>query len=115
MGGSQEVLRRGGDTLRREYSAALSSSPDALGLISWNEFSENTHVEPSQTYGNTYLSVLTGLLTSGGVTVSPLAVDSSESGAFQGRLTGVLGVGAFLLPGRRHHRGRVRPKEAEAS
>ena len=97
VGGTQEVLRRGGDTLRREYAAALASSPDALGLISWNEFSEITHVEPSQTYGDTYLTVLSRLLTSGGVTVSPLAADSSEAGAFQGRLTGVLGVGAFLL------------------
>ena len=31
------------------------SSPDVLGLISWNEFSENTHVEPSEQFGDRYV------------------------------------------------------------
>ena len=35
-----------------------SSGPDAVGLISWNEFSENTHVEPSERYGRRYLDVV---------------------------------------------------------
>ena len=26
----------------------VAPEPDAIGLISWNEFSENTHVEPSK-------------------------------------------------------------------
>ena len=50
VGGTREVPRRDGETLRAEYNAAISSSPDALGLISWNEFSENT-VEPSERHG----------------------------------------------------------------
>ena len=29
-----------------------------MGLISWNEFSENSHVEPSRNYGRRYLDVL---------------------------------------------------------
>jgi len=61
VGGTKEVFRRDGATLRQEYSAAVSSSPDALGLISWNEFSENTHVEPSRTNGDRYLSLLSAL------------------------------------------------------
>jgi hypothetical protein len=36
----------------------LSSSPDALGIISWNEFSENSYIEPSKTYGAKYLDIL---------------------------------------------------------
>ena len=39
--------------------AALQSAPDAIGLISWNEFSENSHIEPSKKYGSQYLKVLT--------------------------------------------------------
>jgi hypothetical protein len=58
IGGKTVVDRSGGDTLRTEWSAAVKSSPDALGLISWNEFSENSHVEPSRTYGNLYLQVV---------------------------------------------------------
>jgi hypothetical protein len=38
--------------------AALQSSPDAVGIISWNEFSENTHIEPSVTYGREALRAL---------------------------------------------------------
>lgn len=61
VGGSKEVLRNDGSTLRTQYATALKSSPDALGLISWNEFSENTHVEPSKKYGDRYLKVLAEL------------------------------------------------------
>ncbi len=52
------VARKGGETLRRELNTAQRSNPDAIGLISWNEFSENTHVEPSQDHGTTALEVL---------------------------------------------------------
>jgi hypothetical protein len=55
------VARKGGDTLRREVAAAERSNPDAVGLISWNEFSENSQVEPSHRYGATALKVLADL------------------------------------------------------
>jgi phospholipase C len=58
VGGTSTVPRRGGATLRDELDAAASSDPDALGLISWNEFSENTHVEPSVRNGFRYLDVV---------------------------------------------------------
>ena len=44
--------------LRRQLYAAASSSPDAIGIISWNEFSENSHIEPSVAYGTAYVSAL---------------------------------------------------------
>jgi hypothetical protein len=58
VGGSSVVGREHGATLRRELDAAESSSPDAIGVISWNEFSENTSVEPSRAYGSTALEVI---------------------------------------------------------
>lgn len=58
VGGSNTVDRRDGQTLRVEYATAVHASPDALGLISWNEFSENSYVEPSQKYGTRFLDVL---------------------------------------------------------
>jgi hypothetical protein len=76
IGGSTVVARKGGDTLRREYNAAIGSSPDAVGLISWNEFSENSHIEPSKTYGDEYLKLTADLiagLPSGGSGGSPSA------------------------------------------
>lgn len=62
LGGSRAIDRRDGETLRTELDAALHSSPDAIGLISWNEFSENSHIEPSQEHGDQSLEVLAELL-----------------------------------------------------
>jgi Glycosyl hydrolase family 99 len=58
LGGTTVVERDEGDTLALQLDAAVRSLPEAVGLISWNEFSENSHVEPSQTWGETYLSLL---------------------------------------------------------
>jgi len=58
VGGTSVVDRKDGQTLKTELNTALQSLPDAVGLISWNEFSENSHIEPSQNYGNLYLKVL---------------------------------------------------------
>lgn len=58
VGGTRVVDRRDGRTLRDELTAALHSNPDAIGIISWNEFSENTHIEPSEKYGTLALDVI---------------------------------------------------------
>lgn len=58
VGGTSVVPRRDGATLRTQLDAATASAPDALGLISWNEFSENTHIEPSRAYGSRYLEAV---------------------------------------------------------
>jgi Glycosyl hydrolase family 71 len=61
VGGSRDIARRGGQTLRLEMNAAMDSSPDAIGLISWNEYSENSEVEPSRAYGTTALTVIASI------------------------------------------------------
>jgi hypothetical protein len=61
IGGTTIVERRNGETLRTSWAAALASTPDALGVISWNEFSENTYVEPSEKYGSKYLDEVAAL------------------------------------------------------
>ena len=58
IGGTTVVDRSNGQTFRNEINAAMASSPDALGIISWNEFSENSYIEPSQKYGTEYLDIL---------------------------------------------------------
>jgi Glycosyl hydrolase family 99/Calcineurin-like phosphoesterase len=80
IGGKSVVPRNGGATLRAEFNTALHSQPDAIGLISWNEFSENTHIEPSTRYGRTYLD-LTAQLISARASVPATAVDSSSGGS----------------------------------
>ncbi len=58
VGGTTVVPRRNGATLRTEIDTATASSPDALGIISWNEYSENSHIEPSLRYGYEALNVI---------------------------------------------------------
>ena len=58
LGGSSVVPRDDGATLALEVDAAVRSLPDAVGLISWNEFSENTHIEPSRLHGDRSLQLL---------------------------------------------------------
>jgi Glycosyl hydrolase family 99 len=77
VGGTKAVARDDGRTLRTEYAAALKSSPDALGLISWNEFSENTYVEPSKKFGHRYLDVLAELRH----TTAPVPASAADSSA----------------------------------
>ena len=98
IGGTTVVSRKHGGTLRREYNAAVSSSPDMIGLISWNEFSENSHIEPSRRYGPRELDVLADIR--GARTPQVQAFDSSEPGRTSvGRGLGMLGVLLVLVAG----------------
>ena len=113
VGGQRAVPRDNGQTLRTEYAVAVRSSPDMLGLISWNEFSENSYVEPSKNYGYQSLDVLRQLRAVPAAPAgSPAPVTSFSPWpnilrllAFT--LTLVLGVAALLYLRRRHaHRSQ---------
>jgi Glycosyl hydrolase family 71 len=128
VGGSKSVPRNDGATLRTEYATALKSSPDALGLISWNEFSENTYVEPSKKFGHRYLDVLAELRHTP-APVPSSAVDSSaqpvptESGREIPTLGLLIGLPVLLLVGltvlgrrlRRRRRLTPGPPEVEST
>jgi hypothetical protein len=95
IGGSTVVERKGGETLRREYNAAMGSSPDVVGLISWNEFSENSQVEPSERYGARYLRVLADIR--GAKAPDVQSFDSSNEPASTAKSYGPFVIGAFTL------------------
>jgi hypothetical protein len=117
VGGTSVVPRLGGDTLRKELNTAASSSPDAIGVISWNEFSENTFVEPSHEYGSTALKVIAQVRgaqppdvasfdsEASGVSRSPLGV----SYGIMGLVVGCAGLVALTTVARRRRRSRPRP------
>ncbi|MBP2323488.1 hypothetical protein JOF56_003873 [Kibdelosporangium banguiense] len=97
IAGKRVVDRQDGETLRRQYAAAIKSSPDAVGLISWNEFSENSHIEPSVTHGDRYLAVLRDITRTPTPTLSPLAEDSSDAGDPRGFPFGLVVAGGAVL------------------
>ena len=84
VGGSRIVYRDDGQTLREEYATATRSSPDVLGLISWNEFSENSYVEPSVRYRYQSLDVLRELRGTSVPAPSGPAAPSEGGGAVGG-------------------------------
>jgi Glycosyl hydrolase family 99 len=95
VGGTSVVERKDGETLRSEYDAAISASPDVIGLISWNEFSENTHIEPSERYGARFLEVLADIRGARAPRVE--AFDSSSEPATSAKGYGPVVLGAFAL------------------
>jgi hypothetical protein len=107
IGGVRVVPRHDGKTLRREVDATVQSSPDAVGLISWNEFSENSHVEPSVRYGRRYVDILADIRGAHFSARSDLDSSDARSGIGYGLpiLTGLIGVifAALLVAFTRRH------------
>jgi hypothetical protein len=125
VGGHSVVPRRDGETFRRELDAATASSPDVIGIVSWNEFSENTHIEPSMKFGPRYLAVLADVLGARPPAVSEWSSDTAPSGVAASRYSygtplliavgGLTLIGLFALAWRRtrllesQSRSRERP------
>jgi hypothetical protein len=49
------VSRQDGSFYQAQWTAALESGADWALVMTWNEWWENTQIEPSQRYGETYL------------------------------------------------------------
>jgi hypothetical protein len=49
--------RQNGDFYRKTFDAAINSDPDWIFITSWNEYPENTYIEPSKLYGDQYLQI----------------------------------------------------------
>ena len=99
VGGASVVPRRGAQTLQQELAVAAGSDADLIGLISWNEFSENSHVEPSLTYGATALEAVADFVGSDPGTA--LSIDSSGTRTSYAGLDGwgAVAVTTVLLVG----------------
>lgn len=54
--------RAGGQFLKDTWNGAMSVDPEVVIIISWNEFVENSHIEPSQVYGTQSLDTLKPLV-----------------------------------------------------
>jgi hypothetical protein len=65
LAGGSCVPRNGLSTLDSIWTVNGASHPDGWMGISWNEFVENTYIEPSQAYGTKYLDELQHLIAAG--------------------------------------------------
>jgi hypothetical protein len=82
-GGTSVVDRRDGGTLAAAWAAALGSAPDGLAVISWNEYTEGSYIEPSVKYGFRYLAALSSLTGAGGpksTTIPSIGTGNSPAG-----------------------------------
>jgi hypothetical protein len=64
-GGSSCTPRKGGQTLKVLFDGNKASNPDAWALISWNEITEGTYVDPMRRYGMQDLNMLHSIITNG--------------------------------------------------
>jgi Glycosyl hydrolase family 71 len=119
LGGSRVVGRSDGQTLTQSLDNAYGSSPDAVAVISWNEWSENTYIEPGEQYGDRELAVLTSdLLARGHGIPASIGVDSSGGSGSStwtgaravvalGSLTIAAVIGLTVVTRRRNNRRRT--------
>ena len=49
---------RDGETFRSTIQLALENNPDAIQLVTWNDYGEGTNIEPAEEYGYQYLEIL---------------------------------------------------------
>jgi hypothetical protein len=59
------VPRQNGQTLHALLTGNANTNPDAFGLISWNEITEGTYIDPMTRYGQQDLNVVKNFITTG--------------------------------------------------
>jgi hypothetical protein len=64
-GGSTCVPRKQGATLRKVFDGNLRTNPEAWDLISWNEITEGSYIDPMTRYGRQDLNVAKSIVATG--------------------------------------------------
>ncbi len=107
--------RAGGQFLTNSWNGAAAAGTDVVLVVSWNEFMENSHIEPSQNYGSQSLDILRPLIASWkgapGAAPAPAAPAAPAAGSGQ-VLEATTGLNVRTGPGTSHTRiGRIAPGE----
>jgi len=55
---------REGETFKSTLQMALENNPDAIQLVTWNDYGEGTNIEPTEEYGYQYLEILQDIVRS---------------------------------------------------
>ena len=51
-----------GETFKSTMQLALENNPDAIQLVTWNDYGEGTNIEPTEEYGYTYLEIIQDMI-----------------------------------------------------
>jgi hypothetical protein len=80
--------RAAGGFLQSSWNGAVSSGADVILIVSWNEYLENSYIEPSQNLGTQALDVLRPLISAwkGG---APAPAPAANSAPVEGALSGI--------------------------
>lgn len=81
--------RAGGQFLANSFNGAVASGADVIMIGTWNEYMENSHIEPSQVYGSQSLDTLRTLIADwkgNAPAAEPIAEQSVPESATSGRV-----------------------------
>ncbi len=97
LGRANPVVRsRGnGDYFRRSFAGAAAANPHMIIITSWNEFPENSHIEPSQQYGTFYLDLAREMIAA---YKSGASVPAGPAGGAAGPAPAESPTGVFAAP-----------------
>lgn len=73
--------RNGGAFLRNSWQGAIAANTDVIMIVSWNEYLENSHIEPSVLHGTTALDTLRPLIAEWKTGAAPSAPDAPQESA----------------------------------
>src|SRR5690606_36911432 len=83
--------RNNGQFLATSFQGAVASGANIILIGTWNEFIENSHIEPSVLYGTTALDTLRPLVANwkgtGGGVVAPSAPQDGNTASLQANTT----------------------------
>lgn len=78
---TSEQARAGGEFLTRSWNGAVNAGTDVILIVSWNEYFENSHIEPSQNHGTAALDTLRPLIAAWeGGSSAPAAAPAAPTG-----------------------------------
>jgi Glycosyl hydrolase family 71 len=95
LGHTRIIPRQGGRTLVKNLNEAYAAAPDAVGVISWNEWSENTYIEPGRRYGSQELDALRSYIAA--LRGRPVQSAQSPRPHSSGSWSGLRGVAALAI------------------
>ncbi len=110
--------RAGGQFLANSFNGAVASGAEVILVVSWNEYMEGSHIEPSQLYGSQSLDTLRPLIAAWkgiGAPAAPPAAPQAAPAGGSGAVEATTTLNVRSGPGANYARiGQIQPGTAHA-